>query len=665
MSGFKLIAIRPLEGCSTNFLKVLQVNKVYQFYDNYDFVYESNNSDNAVLAIRQTELILEDLFYQKRNKGGRQPNIHISAIVGKNGSGKSSLVELLYVAMFNIAWKLKLLPVVDVDKLKVEYEERIHAEIYYSTEEGYHKIKVDNAGVKLFHQSLKGNATFNSGKEVLSKSDLNSIFYSIVINYSHYSLNSIHTGRWIKNIFHKNDGYQTPIVINPFRDRGNININTEEYLTRSRLIANLLIETPENSHRILAPNKIADKIKFTLNRSKTKVSSDYGEFGKLLLEQKTSILTIIFRSFSRKLVRKSYDTKDNLILLAYNYIIRKIINISDKYSPYNTKELSFVISIPTLTESKVEKVDLEIDFKIFRAFVAELKKDKSHVTLKLRQAINFIENVEVYRNQIGHFEDLTELTSTLHQLKKSKNVIELIPPSFFNFEIKFKGGSLFQSLSSGEKQKIFSTTTVLYHLINIESVRKRQSNVKYRRVNIIFDEVELYFHPDLQRSFISNLLGSIRNIQLRSIQYINFLFITHSPFILSDIPDCNVIFLDEDGNPSKEKAQVKTFGSNIHELLKESFFLDKGFLGEFAKTTIQDLIAYLKSDNAIHSKNIAPKFKLVWSKKKAEQLIEKIGEPLIRQSLQALYDKKFHMQKREQIVRRISELNAELKKLDK
>ena len=40
---------------------------------------------------------------------------------------------------------------------------------------------------------------------------------------------------WIGSIFHKNDSYQEPLVLNPYRHRGNINNNNEKQLLGVRL----------------------------------------------------------------------------------------------------------------------------------------------------------------------------------------------------------------------------------------------------------------------------------------------------------------------------------------------------------------------------------------------------------------------------------------------
>lgn len=41
----------------------------------------------------------------------------------------------------------------------------------------------------------------------------------------------------MNGLFHKNDGYQTPLVITPYRKNGNIDSNTERTLSKERLMA--------------------------------------------------------------------------------------------------------------------------------------------------------------------------------------------------------------------------------------------------------------------------------------------------------------------------------------------------------------------------------------------------------------------------------------------
>lgn len=177
-------------------------------------------------------------------------------------------------------------------------------------------------------------------------------------------------------------------------------------------------------------------------------------------------------------------------------------------------------------------------------------------------------------------------------------------------------------LSSGEKQILGSIGAIIYHLVNIDSAI---TNPKYKSINLILEEIELYFHPDYQRKYACLLIRQIHGAQLQSIQNISITFVTHSPFVLSDIPKCNVLFL-KDGTPDYQ-MQENTFGANIHSLLKNGFFLPNLPMGEFAYQKINELFMILNE----YRYDPDDKRQI----KQLRQLITLIGEPYLRN--QALY----------------------------
>ena len=67
------------------------------------------------------------------------------------------------------------------------------------------------------------------------------------------------------------------------------------------------------------------------------------------------------------------------------------------------------------------------------------------------------------------------------------------------------------------------------------------------------------------------------------------MIVTHSPFVLSDIPTQNILFLEKGGHKA-DKSEVASFGANIHTMLVNSFFLKGGAMGQFAKETIVRMI---------------------------------------------------------------------------
>jgi len=202
-----------------------------------------------------------------------------------------------------------------------------------------------------------------------------------------------------------------------------------------------------------------------------------------------------------------------------------------------------------------------------------------------------------------------------------------MPPAIYSWDILFQYRGQdelipFSSFSSGEKQKLYNIGAIVYHLSNINT---SSGDIKYDAVNIILEEIELYFHPEWQRTLIFDLMDMIRQTKLDNINSINIIFVTHSPYILSDIPKTNVLFL-KDGMPSYN-MQENTFGANINSLLKNGFFMPGLPIGEFAHYKIDSIFSKL------HSGDISDE-----ELKKIKQDILLVGEPFIRQQLMTLYN---------------------------
>lgn len=227
---------------------------------------------------------------------------------------------------------------------------------------------------------------------------------------------------------------------------------------------------------------------------------------------------------------------------------------------------------------------------------------------------------------------------------KKYTIKDYIPDGLF-IDIEIEGKIFFNELSSGEKQKIYSINTIVNYLV------KSQEEDQYKPVNIILDEIELYFHPELQRTYIRDLVTAIdlANIDL----LINITFITHSPFILSDIPDNKILFLKKNkkGLTVPRNEDVHTFGANIHSLLSDSFFMENGLIGEFAKNKIQEVIDFLNEKESP-----------IKDATSAKRIIDIIAEPFLQMQLRKIYNKKFS--DKVQIDKQIGELKRELKRLE-
>lgn len=208
-----------------------------------------------------------------------------------------------------------------------------------------------------------------------------------------------------------------------------------------------------------------------------------------------------------------------------------------------------------------------------------------------------------------------------------ENEIRCLPPSFFDYKIYLKQSGTDEELpiehmSAGERQLYYILSTLIYHILNLKSVDTRR--IHYRDVLVVLDEVELGFHPDYQRKFINFMIDTFERLHLKTDVGFHFLMTTHSPFMLSDILNSNIIYLEK-GHKNNKEELMNPFGANINDILAQCFFLSHGFVGEFAKNKILELLNWLDSNE---------KSNHVWNIQKAEAFINTLGEPIIKDHLQ-------------------------------
>mgnify|MGYP000433394873 CR=1 FL=1 len=88
--------------------------------------------------------------------------------------------------------------------------------------------------------------------------------------------------------------------------------------------------------------------------------------------------------------------------------------------------------------------------------------------------------------------------------------MENVPLGMFTLDLKINNKYFLNDLSSGEQQLIHSIHTVLYHLYNLNSVHENgvtKREYEYKNVNLIFDEIELYFLPQYEKVIKNHVTG--------------------------------------------------------------------------------------------------------------------------------------------------------------
>jgi len=653
----KIIAINILDDCKDYIRKNLQINEPYILYKNYKLRHSENKKQ---FLIQKSESLINDDFFSYDDKN-KQTKINISAIVGKNGSGKSAIIDIILRLINNLAFRY-----IKSKKANINFIKGIRAQLYFSVNNKFYLLQQNGdygINIDLFHQNHEKQSWNILSKSKAKKTLGESFFYTILMNYSLYAFNTLEYKEeweqpenedscWLKGLFHKNDGYQTPVVLNPMRTEGNIKINRENSLAKDRLIS-LFFNEKDNKNSIFTSinettkvNSISLKLdNESVERKFEKFISDWGNEQKkeLSYEFVNKITSQIIKEWQKKYNFKAIKQNDKAFKLATQYLAYKTLSISKTYG--NQFENS-ILSI--VQNSKLNNILTSNELSSIEKFIEELDKESSHITFKLRQTLAFL----VYRHiSVGD----KELKITIDDFSRivAKHInnkweyINFVPAPFIKTEIILENTNTkekfqFSKLSSGERQMIYSASSILYHIRNINSIKGNQRRIKYRELNIILDEIELYFHPEFQRKYIDYLIKSIHSLNLKEIESINIVMSTHSPFILSDIPESNVLFLS-DGK--SQKGISETFGANIHTLYKNNFFLEGMPIGEFAKNKIKRLF---EKTRLIKEQDL-----------ELYNEIRLVGEQLLRTQLLKLYNQNSSGN----LINKITQLENEVKML--
>lgn len=609
-------------------IKNLQPNCWYPLYNLEQFKSEPKMSEYTV----------KETFY--RLEDSDTTNISISCIVGQNGSGKSTLLDIFYRIINNFSWHIK-----NANKnlsTRIYYAYGFHAKLYF---ELYGKIGcLEIVATDMDNKHQKDRINWNNNTDInyftvqnFNLDRLQDFFYTIVTNYSLYSFvpedyvyekkyfqpnTKIEDSFYPKGIFNKNDGYISPIVLLPYRDEyGKILADNERDLAIQRIIA-LSIYLYKNHGTSLIENKVPSCVTYSFNYDYDMIKGGFYE------ENKTAIDNI----------SKQWEKHFNSELNKFNEKQRKIILF---YLGYKTFKFIMHYGFYDENSSQTEEQKREIIKKFNKDNIKVIiEDDKSFMTLKIRQTCRYIQK-PFLKLEKGSLDINTDFKDS--NFRTIDDYFIALPPPFYRYDLTFKEkyGELEQKdndfslnrMSSGEKQLLFNLSYVLYHLKNLSTKNNLISGYAinatpvYKNAVLIFDEAELYMHPEFQRQYIYRVINSIQKCRFENIKNIHIIFATHSPYLLSDVSSNNVLMLD-DGKIRQTEFSSQTFSANIYDLLKYQFFMTSP-VGEFARVRIQKIIQKLETTTEIGEEQLL----------EIKQFISTIGDDYIRKTLVSLLKK--------------------------
>lgn len=535
------------------------------------------------------------------------PCLNISAIVGENASGKSSILE----ALRQILTEKR-----DYIEYIILFKDKDN-NIYYESFFGYDYKQIStlsNEPTELNIEIVCNNFEITKNNNTFLS---DTIFFSQAIDLNIYPVrNDSPLGIDISsNWLSFDDIRNTP------ENSGNKNLAYHKHCESLRQI-NFCLDAKNSSY--VKTMRLPDEIEVhfsSLSYEHHNTNYSLRGYDTILLER----------------LKKEINATNNNKKRCYLYFLSDIINCIYK---------NFEISNHYLTsEIKIEKSKDEI---------SSLSIETAVKTFLLNQDLldgkPAIELIDLSKQLI--YESL-ESGDSLWTSKISEKTIELIQKynNFLSSLNKFSAYSSpygfisfdWRNMSTGEKAflNLYSRFNHARNLINQEIDSRNDYRRKKKKlpnmIYILIDEGELGFHLQWQKDYVQNLVKNIPQILSFDNQQIDYqiIFTTHSPMSLSDIPNDRILYIQ---NGLVIDERMKSFGANISDLITHSFFIKNGLVGSFAIDKINETIKWLNEG----SKENAGYHKL---------LVQNIDEPLVNRKLTEMYIKKMGNEDSKEIIR--------------
>ena len=314
--------------------------------------------------------------------------------------------------------------------------------------------------------------------------------------------------------------------------------------------------------------------------------------------------------YSQSLVSSSYKFSFGVS----NYSIpEKYLNDWEEREFFSCLVLKIIVKICEdfkccLSDGEIERYFIDGNYlHLFDKIKKEIEEGKKDFIDSLVNFLNYLEQF-IHKYKIKEYSDGTKSRIV------EKNALDL---KYYGFRAI---DEFYYNMSTGEA-----------NILKVMSyVKWLQMNSSQGTCQLVVDELEAGMHLEWSRTLINFLVNYINEINRIGGMNFQFIFTTHSPYMLSDIKPGNVIMIEKNQATGYSEGKVlqNTFAKNIQEIMKDN--LIDNIYGDFALAKIDSMISILNGE--VQEGN-------------EEELLKEIhliSEPILRNKLLDMYDKKYN-----------------------
>ena len=590
----------------------------YKGLENFEITFDNNykiefDKDKGTLSIIKKDITDNNIknFYSIDKTKGNIDSINL--LIGKNGSGKTSILEVLNI--FNLGSSNDNEKVQEIGNHVILYKSSFNNEDFI-LEKDFLSISIE---IKESKKKIKL-------KEVLSKCEIED-----EKNYKEDYLKNLGTIKLSfrekklraaqRELLSKYVKERTVLKLNIGLENGSKK-NIYDYLIKIRQEKNN--DNFENAYLTLS---ILDLYVKLINSNKEILNNFH--FDKINLNF-LKLYDNINNDNIKDMILKNYFNYLYLIHILRGLYINNGKEISIKKLEKDKNKMLKLLDDKSSSEKfeillkRIERLSrksgnqIEFNRKNYKEIIGDIATRINDI-VAAKDEINIQYN-KIIKKFIINFKEREEIIDFLEEydnfyIPKEKKDIDLLFKSVEFIKIEEEG------LSDGERIKLqyFST---LHGVLNAEFKDR-----KY--ITLLFDEIESFLHPEWSRRFLYELIEELERYEDKKFKLI---FATHSPFLIADVLAKDCIYLEKENGKIEAKIHndLKTFGANIIDLFKNTMFLESTF-GKFATEKIKGVVDKIeKAENYSQIKNNT----------EVKFIIDEIGEKLISNKLKSMIESK-------------------------